>query len=151
MKNYYTLPQLCDLLLNGIEDANRQGMAGFEKKHSYPKANLYMSEDFSNYILECAVPGLAEKDLTVEVGGEQDGSNYICISGEKQENRLNSPYLQELKRSGFKRYFYFAREAINKDSIKSTLKDGVLTLTIENLAKKRSEKKKVKILEIKNE
>ena len=145
--NKYTLPQVFDLLFDEITKVKDEGFGQFDKRSSYPKVDLYHTDDYSHFVLDCAVPGWSKDDLSVEVG-----EDYVAISGQKSKNEtLTHPYIQELKKSSFTRTFNFAKNSIDKEKAETTFSNGILTVKLENIAKKSLEKAKPKLLEVKEE
>ncbi len=106
------------------------------KQYSFsPSLDIY--EDEKSIIIKVDVPGMSQKDVSVEI---QD--NILTIKGErKEEEEMKQKNAHIIER----RYGKFIRrvslpENVEADKTKAKIKDGVLTITI---PKKEEEKKKV--------
>lgn len=97
-----------------------------------PRTDITESED--HYMVMMDLPGLEKKQIQVTM---QD--NRLIVSGERREekkeekrNRLKS----ERREGSFYRSFQFP-ELVNEDKIKAEFKDGVLSVTIPKVEKKK--------------
>lgn len=110
---------------------------GIKNNSGYPKIDSYYVDD--KYVIEAAVPGLSENDISVEVKdeiNENKTSKYIKISGEKIQTNENVNFnRKELKKSSFSR-LELLPEDIEGDP-EAKVKDGLLTL-VWNVRKKIS-------------
>ena len=101
---------------------------------SAPSVDIHETEDA--YHLEAELPGLTEKDFTVDV--EQ---NLLTISSEKDssaketttEGERNGYVIRERQRGAFKRSFVLPRH-VDTDQISAQFKDGLLTLVVPKAA-----------------
>ena len=96
---------------------------------SAPSVDIHETEDA--YHLEAELPGLTEKDFTVDV--EQ---NLLTISSEKEtttEGERNGYVIRERQRGAFKRSFVLPRH-VDTDQISAQFKDGLLTLVVPKAA-----------------
>ena len=94
-----------------------------------PSVDIHETEDA--YHLEAELPGLTEKDFTVDV--EQ---NLLTISSEKEtaaEGERNGYVIRERQRGAFKRSFVLPRH-VDTDQISAQFKDGLLTLVVPKAA-----------------
>jgi HSP20 family protein len=97
-----------------------------------------LKETEKELILKAEIPGLDVKDLEVEVGEDR-----VTISGEHQEEKT-----EDKEKNYFRSEFYYGKfervvplpMLVKTDAIKSSFKNGVLTLT---MPKVDSEPKKV--------
>ena len=104
------------------------GIAGYAP--AAPRVNV--REQADAYHLEAELPGLTEKDFTVNVE-----RNLLTIASEQERNeeREESGYVIRERRSGaFERSFSLP-ESVDADQISATFKDGLLTLTVPKSAK----------------
>ena len=95
---------------------------------SFPKLNI--SEEGNELIVRAAMPGMAAKDIKIELLSEGE-TPVLKISGQMSES-YSSPddasyYIKELKQSYFSREITLP-EYVKQDPITSSLKDGILTL-----------------------
>lgn len=96
----------------------------------------------NNYEIELEVPGLTEKDLSVEVQGDM-----LLIKGEKQESEETKDkqfYRVERRYGKFQRTLALPQDA-NADDITAELKNGVLKLAIARKAVEQRDIKKIAI------
>lgn len=88
---------------------------------------LELIERDKDYCLTAELPGLTEKDITINVA---DG--VLTISGEKkeeQERSGNGYILNERRYGSFERQIAVPSD-VNPDNIKAQFQNGVLTLTL---------------------
>ena len=102
-----------------------------KQKSLYPKVDTYCKDD--NFIVEAAIPGLTEEHVKVEV----DDAGILTISGEAQEKREEEG-LRELRRSAFSRSWQLPKN-VKKETVKATLKSGVLKVVMEVEKKEKEE------------
>ena len=82
-----------------------------------------LDEDDNSYTITAQVPGLSKKDIKVEVLHDR-----VIVEGSKKINdRMNS----EIKRE------FAVYSDIDPDAASSSVKDGILTVTVPKKAKKR--------------
>lgn len=91
-----------------------------------------VQENADAYHLEAELPGLTEKDFTVNVE-----HNVLTISSEqdKNEQREEDGYVIRERRAGAFRRSFSLPEGVDADGISATFKDGLLTLTVPKSAK----------------
>lgn len=82
-----------------------------------------------SYQIDMQLPGYSKDDVEVEI---KDG--YLTVSADHEENNdekdKNGKYIRkECYRGSCARRFYVG-EHINKDNVKASFKDGMLTLTM---------------------
>ncbi len=95
-----------------------------------PRVNVQEKADA--YHLEAELPGLTEKDFTVNV---EHNLLTVASQQERNEERKENGYVIRERRSGaFKRSFALP-EDVDADRISATFKDGLLTLTVPRNAK----------------
>lgn len=96
---------------------------------SYPKMDI--TEDANNLYIKCAVPGIKEEDLDIEIDKE---SKTLTISGQTSSSHCltsgNITHLRELKNSSFIRSIRIS-DNVDLDKSVAELKDGMLSLTFE--------------------
>lgn len=103
-----------------------------------PAVNILETRD--DYRIEVAAPGLDKNDFTIEVD-----ENSLIISSEKESRKEdeNETYTRkEFSYSSFRRSFTLP-EGVNKDKIKASHKDGVLTINIPREESDRGKFKKM--------
>ena len=103
-----------------------------------PAVNILETRD--DYRIEVAAPGLDKNDFTIEVD-----ENSLIISSVKESRKEdeNETYTRkEFSYSSFRRSFTLP-EGVNKDKIKASHKDGVLTINIPREESDRGKFKKM--------
>ncbi len=95
-----------------------------------PRVNV--REQADAYHLEAELPGLTEKDFTVNVE-----HNLLTIASEQERNeeREENGYVIRERRSGAFQRSFSLPENVDADQISATFKDGLLTLTVPKSAK----------------
>lgn len=96
----------------------------FSKKHS-PSANI--SHNDKGVVLEMAIPGLDKKDINISLD-----KNILTVSSKKEENKQLFS-VNEFSYNSFSRSFRL-NDSLDKESIKSSLKNGILTIEIAKLS-----------------
>ena len=96
---------------------------------SYPKMDIF--EDDYYFCLDCAVPGVEEKDLDIEIVKE---TKLLTIKGSSRIAREKSYYyhLKELKQSAFLRTIQLP-ENIEMDPEVCVLQNGILKLAFKKI------------------
>ena len=91
-----------------------------------------VQEKADAYRLEAELPGLTEKDFTVNVE-----HNLLTISSQQEhsEEREENGYVIRERRSGAFRRSFTLPEEVDADQISATFKDGLLTLTVPKTGK----------------
>lgn len=84
-------------------------------------------EDDGTYVLRADLPGVSEKDVSVELH-----ENVLTIAGERsREHELTKPGYRRIERAtGAFRRSLTLPEGIDPESIDATVQDGVLTVRI---------------------
>lgn len=110
----------------------------FQGLSHQPSANIYKTEN--GVSLEMSVPGYDKKDIDISLE-----KNTLTVSGKKEENKQDFT-MREFHCSSFSRSFNLS-ERLNRDTIKSSLNNGVLTVSIAKLQPEtvNSEKKKIPV------
>jgi HSP20 family molecular chaperone IbpA len=83
--------------------------------------SVELSEKDGNYVVDMALPGFSEKDIDIEVSG-----NEITISGKyerKQEDRKT--HYSEMQQASFMRTIVLPQD-VNTDKVSASFKDGML-------------------------
>jgi HSP20 family protein len=96
----------------------------------------------SEYTISVEIPGVAEKDITLEVSGET-----LIIKGEKhqeQESKDKNYYRVERSYGSFQRMLSLPEDA-EHDKTAAVFKNGVLTVTIPRKKTKASQIKNIEI------
>ncbi|GBD03628.1 Spore protein SP21 [bacterium HR19] len=113
-----------------------------EERGFYP--SLEVLEDDNNIIIRAEVPGLTQKDISVDI---QD--NVLTIKGEKkveEEFAKKNVHISERRYGKFIRRFSLP-DYVEPDKAKAKLKDGVLTITIPKKEEKKPKSVSVSIEE----
>lgn len=137
-KNNVWLPELLDNLFfeNKLDALNNY------ETFSTPAVNII--ENFPNFVVELAVPGLDKKDFTIEV--EEDTLKIATKKVEdKKEESSDSTFLKrEFNYTSFERYFKLP-ENIEVGNIQANYENGILRVTLPKMEEKKILKKMVEI------
>ena len=100
-----------------------------------------VQEKADAYHLEAELPGLTEKDFTVNVE-----HNLLTISSQQEhsEEREENGYVIRERRSGAFRRSFALPEEVDADQISATFKNGLLTLTVPKTGKTQARQIAVK-------
>jgi len=90
---------------------------------SIPGADLVETDD--GFTVEIELPGLAKKDITIDVTGRR-----IAVHGERKEQERGGVLRHSTRTTGRFDYELMLPSAIDEDSVKAALVDGVLTVTL---------------------
>lgn len=133
------LPTILDDLL--IE--NRLDVPNYEN-FSIPKVNI--SENFTNFVVALAVPGLKKSDFLIEVEDKTlKVSAKITTEEEQTETKDTIKYTRkEFNYKNFSRSFVLP-ETVDVEDIKATYEDGILSIVLPKLEEKKELKKMVEI------
>lgn len=116
---------------------------------TYPKMDIV--EDKNYLFVKCAVPGILEEDLDVEINKEdhiltikgQTSTSHVLTSGE-------IAHIKELKNSSFTRSIRLPNY-VDLDKCSADLKDGMLSLTFDLIkSEEKSEDTKIKKIPLKS-
>ena len=105
-----------------------------------PSLNVSSTDD--NYIISVEMPGMNEKDVSVELN-----KDVLTIKGEKkeeQEEKDGDFYRTERRYGSFQRVLSLPEDA-DAESIDAKMKDGVLSLHIQRKQLESSQVKKIAI------
>lgn len=94
----------------------------FMVKGTYPKCNVY-EQNSNTLCIEAGVPGLTKEDINIQIVENVLSINFKSIAKRKDY------IIRELKQSSSTRSF-FLNEDLDIDSIKATVSNGLLTITI---------------------
>ena len=104
---------------------------------TFPPHNIVKIDD-NNYLVELAVAGFSEDDITIEVVKKQ-----LEISGKKTNKDENRSYLhQGIGTRSFKKVVHIADTVQVKGA---TLADGILTVELENVVPEENLPKRIPI------
>ncbi len=105
-----------------------------------PKVDL--TEEDRQYVLKAELPGLSEKDIDVSMD-----ESSITIKGEKKEEKEESTkgyYYAERSFGSFQRVIPLPAD-IDRDSVKATFKNGLLTVHLPKSKEALKEVKKITV------
>jgi len=106
----------------------------------FPALNVHQTDE--EVVVEAHVPGYKEDELEVEIG---DGVLTVSGKTEEKKEEKGKQYLhREWTSESFTRSITLP-ENIDENKVEATLKDGVLTITIQ---KRKTEKPKVKKIKV---
>lgn len=104
---------------------------------TFPPHNIVKIDD-NNYLVELAVAGFSEEDITIEVV-----KNQLEISGKKIDKDANRSYLHHgIGLRSFKKTVHMADTVQVKGAV---LADGILTVELENIVPEENLPKRIPI------
>lgn len=119
---------------------NGPGMAALITNNSF---NSYLDVNDKEYTINIEIPGFDKQQITIELQGD-----YLVIKGQKSQDKDNkkndNSYADQQYRNSFYQKLLLPKD-INKDSISSSLKNGVLTVILPKAPVKAEEVKKIPI------
>jgi HSP20 family protein len=97
-----------------------------------------IEEEDDTYVVEAELPGVKEKDLNIEIVG-----NELAISGEVKERERKGVLRRQTRRTG--RFDYRVRlpEPLDAERIDAKLADGVLTVGVPK--SERAQRRKIEV------
>lgn len=104
--------------------------------------NIDVREDDENYTVRAEIPGMAEKDVEVQVS-----EDTITIKGEKkeeEEDKGKDYYCMERSYGSFHRTIRLPGN-INREAVDASFKNGVLTITLPKIGEEKAKTKKIPI------
>jgi HSP20 family protein len=104
--------------------------------------SMDVSEDDKAYFIHADLPGVNEKDISIELN-----EGLLSISGEKlsESEDENKTYHRTERRYGsFKRSLQLPSDA-NEDKISAKMKNGVLEIEIQKLKEAQKKTKKIEV------
>jgi len=111
---------------------------------SIPAVNI--SENFTNFVLEIAIPGIKKEDVSIEI--EKDTllvSSKTTEKSEAEETTEKGSYSRrEFNFSSFKRSFKLPK-SINKENVEASFENGVLRIELPKLEEAKNIKRMVEI------
>ncbi|MDA0342350.1 MAG: Hsp20/alpha crystallin family protein [Proteobacteria bacterium] len=113
-----------------------------ERVAEFLSPNTEAAATKDRYEIAIELPGVAEKDITIEVHGDQ-----LSITGEKRSSHEESGkdfYFSERSFGKFRRSFRLPTDG-DTDNVDASQKDGVLTITIPKLAAPTSQTKRITV------
>lgn len=138
-KNSIWLPGLLDNFFfeNKLDSFNHN-----YETFSIPTVNII--ENFPNFVVELAAPGLQKEDFTIEV--EEDTLKIASKKVEvKKEDASDSHYRRrEFNYKTFERSFKLP-ESIKTEDIQANYENGILRVTLPKMEEKKALKKMVEI------
>lgn len=107
-----------------------------------PKIDVLESDN--NFIVKADLPGLDEKDITINLN-----DNKLTIKGERtteKKEKNDKYYIAERQSGTFSRVISLPENTIDEEKIKATFKQGVLTLDLPKLPERvKKPEKQIKI------
>jgi len=136
-KNSIWLPELFENLFleNKLDALNNY------ETFSIPAVNII--ENFPNFVVEIAAPGLSKEDFSIEV--EEDTLKIYSEKATQEEKNKDSHYRKrEFNYESFERSFKLS-ENIEIDKIQAKYENGILKVTLPKMEEKKVLKKMVEI------
>lgn len=136
-KNSIWLPGILDNLF--LE--NRLDALNNYETFSTPAINII--ENFPNFVVELAAPGLQKEDFTIEV--EEDTLKIASKKVEEKKEEVDARFKRrEFNYKSFNRSFKLP-ENIKTEDIQANYENGVLRVTLPKMEEKKAFKKMVEI------
>ena len=110
--------------------------------HAAPVPPMELSDAGDSYRLTAELPGLTDKDVTIELAG-----GVLSVSGEKTESKDHEEsgcLMSERRYGAFARQIALPKDA-DRDAISASFKNGLLTVTIGKDQKATAEKRTIAI------
>lgn len=130
-------------LFNEFFPENKLDSINYERI-SIPAVNI--SENFTNFVLEIAIPGVKKEDVRIEI--EKDTllvSSKTTEKSETEENIEKGTYSRrEFNFNSFKRSFKLPK-SINKENVQASFENGVLRIELPKLEEAKNIKRMVEI------
>jgi len=92
-----------------------------QRRESYPPLNI--SEDEENIYIDCEIPGVDMKDVEITL---VDSS--LTIKGERKPTE--GKYYRQERPSGVFQRVVRINNAVNRDAVRATMKDGLLEIVL---------------------
>lgn len=130
MDRYARMRGLSPNLLRSLEDIQQMFDQAFGERqatpagHWMPTADVYETADA--YLISVDLPGTAQEDIRIHIEG-----NDLILSGERRYAEPENSKVHKVERTygTFQRTFQLPLH-LDHDTIKATLKEGVLTLRL---------------------
>lgn len=108
---------------------NRDAQKDFYPFHSYPPANIYMTDDKS-LVFEFALAGFRESDIELEIQGE-----YLLLSAAVPDSEIppeNAHFFKRrLKLKSFRdQKYYVPEDKFDREKVSALYANGILRVTI---------------------
>jgi len=115
------------------------GEAGVGELGTFPRTNVY--DTGKGYVFEMEVPGLSEKDINITL--TQD---VLTVSGERKADAPEGYTVHRQERLPYRfSRSYRVPARVNPDQCSATVKDGVLSVTLEKAAEVQPRQISVKV------
>ena len=109
----------------------------YTSQPNYPPYNIVKNEEYQ-YLLELAVAGFSENDLSVEFADDT-----LKVSGTKEENTVEREYLHKgIGARHFARTFMMSPDVVVKTA---ALEDGLLKILLERIVPEHKRPKSIQI------
>jgi HSP20 family protein len=123
-RSFFVMDQLRKRMDRVFDDFNRDGDS-YVDQESYPRANLY--DNGKAFVLTAELPGFGERDFQLTLA-----QDVLTLSGERKPESLEGYSVHRRERRPVKFSRSFALPAkIDPEQASATLKDGVLTVTLQ--------------------
>ncbi|TVQ35289.1 MAG: Hsp20/alpha crystallin family protein [Spirochaetaceae bacterium] len=122
----------------GVKGFNWDAQRDFYPRHSYPPANIYITED-RTIVFEFALAGFGEAGIELEVQGD-----YLVLSATAPDSETPPEgahyFKRRLKLKSFKEQKYYVPEdKFDRDKVSALFRNGILRVTIPPRESSRSE------------
>jgi len=113
----------------GGKGFNWDAQRDFYPSHSYPPANIYITED-KTMVLEFALAGFREEDIELEIQGD-----YLVLSASAPDSEAPPEgahfFKRRLKLKSFKgQKYYVPEDKFDREKVSALFKNGILRVAI---------------------
>ena len=117
-----------------------------ERNNGFPPSNL-IQEDENKYIIEFALAGYDEKDLSIEVTNE-NGSQHLTIEGkaESEDNSTTEYRHKGIAQRAFRKKYNLAEHIVVNEA---SLDKGILRIHLEEIIPEEKKPKQIAIKTLK--
>ena len=116
-----------------------------EERHPMPMMKTDIRENETNYVIDVDLPGFNKEDIKIDV---EDGYLNIKASmNSSEDEEEKGKFIRRERFVGECSRSFFVGEDVESEDVKATFKNGILTLEVPKMEKKKElpEKKYVEI------
>jgi HSP20 family protein len=137
-RTIHLMEQLRRRMENAFEELDA-GETGVGELGTFPRTNVY--DTGKGYLFEMEVPGLSEKDINITL--TQD---VLTVSGERKADAPEGYAVHRQERLPYRfSRSYRVPARVNPDQCSATVKDGILSVTLEKAAEVQPRQISVKV------
>jgi len=115
-----------------------------DRENGFPPSNL-IQEDENKYIIEFALAGYKENDLSIEVTTE-NGSQQLTIEGKAEDNSIKEYRHKGIAQRAFRKKYSLAEHVVVNEA---SLDNGILRIHLEEIIPEEKKPKQIAIKTLK--